>query len=258
MTWYGHVANSTILLFTNNRILILLTLYRNDLQNTSNECSTMNLSTKNKQYLLHKDPTPGHFYILPKIHKVNNPSRPAVSSNNHPTERISQFVDFHLKPLVYTTPSCVKNTTDFLNKLTAIDNLPDNALLVSLHVMSLYTNIPHNEGIDACRFLLQKRTNKHIPTETICDLIRIIPTMNNLKDRFNEYRRPIFNPTGNYIHTAVSEYFLTSNHFDNHMLLIPVEKLKNGRDSFRKAREAHLIHKAKAMESLGINKRDEL
>ena len=41
------------------------------------------------------------------------------------------------------------------------------------------------------------------------------------------------------------------------MLLIPIEKLKNGRDSFRKAREA-LIHKAKTIEPLGINKRDEL
>ena len=38
------------------------------------------------------------------------------------------------------------------NKLTAIDNLPDNAFLVSLDVTSLYTNIPHNEGIDAFRF----------------------------------------------------------------------------------------------------------
>ena len=35
------------------------------------------------------------------------------------------------------------------------------------------------------------------------------------------------------------------------MLLIPIEKLKNGRDSFRKALEAHLIHKAKTIESLG-------
>ena len=42
------------------------------------------------------------------------------------------------------------------------------------------------------------------------------------------------------------------------MLLIPIEKLKNGRDSFRKAREAHLSHKAKTIEPLGINKRDEL
>ena len=29
------------------------------------------------------------------------------------------------------------------------------------------------------------------------------------------------------------------------MLLIPIEKLKNGRDSFRKAGEAHLIHRTK-------------
>ena len=46
------------------------------------------------------------------------------------------------------------------------------------------------------------------------------------KDRFNEHRRPILNPAGNYIHTAVLEHFLTSNHSDNHMLLIPIEKLK--------------------------------
>ena len=93
---------------------------------------------------------------------------------------------------------------------------------------------------------------------TITSLQYIGEIKRNLKDRFNEHRRPIFNPTGNYIHTAVSEHFLTSNHSDNHMLLIPIEKLKNGRDSFRKAREAHLIHKAKTIEPLGINKRDEL
>ena len=56
----------------------------------------------------------------------------------------------------------------------------------------------------------------------------------------------------------LSEHFLASNHSDNYMLLIPIEKLKNGRDSFRKAREDHLTHKAKTIEPLGINKRDEL
>ena len=90
----------------------------------------------------------------------------------------------------------------------------------------------------------------------LCNLQYIGETKRRLKDRFNEHRRPILNPTGNYTHTA--EHFLTSNHSDNHMLLIPMEKLKIGRDSFRKAREAHLIHKAKTIEPLGINKRDEL
>ena len=39
------------------------------------------IDKKNKQYLLHRHPKPGRFYILPKIHKVNNPGRPRVSSN---------------------------------------------------------------------------------------------------------------------------------------------------------------------------------
>ena len=38
----------------------------------------------------------------------------------------------------------------------------------------------------------------------------------------------------------------------------PIEKLSNERDSFRKAREAQIIHKTKTLEPLGINKRDEL
>ena len=57
------------------------------------------INKKKKQYLLHEDPKPGSFYILPKSHKVNNPSRPIVSSNNQRTECISQFVDFHRQTL---------------------------------------------------------------------------------------------------------------------------------------------------------------
>ena len=92
----------------------------------------------------------------------------------------------------------------------------------------------------------------------LCNLQYIGEAKRRLKDRFNEQKRPILNPTDNYIHTAVSEHFLSSNHSNNYMLLIPIEKLKNGGDSLRKAREAHLIDKAKTIEPLGINKRDEL
>ena len=41
------------------------------------------------------------------------------------------------------------------------------------------------------------------------------------------------------------------------MLLIPIETLRYERDCLREAREAHLILKAKAIERLGMNKRDE-
>ena len=41
------------------------------------------------------------------------------------------------------------------------------------------------------------------------------------------------------------------------MLLIPIDKLGNEHYSIRKAREAHIIHKVKTVEPVGINKRDE-
>ena len=49
----------------------------------------------------------------------------------------------------------------------------------------------------------------------LCNLHCIGETKRRLKDRFNEHRRPILNPTSSYIHTAVSEHFLRNNHFDN-------------------------------------------
>jgi hypothetical protein len=39
-------------------------------------------------------PKAGRFYLLPKTHKVNNPGRPIVSANGHPTEKTFKFVDF--------------------------------------------------------------------------------------------------------------------------------------------------------------------
>ena len=56
---------------------------------------------------------------------------------------------------------------------------PTLLILVTLDVSSLYTNIPTNEGIEVCRRALNHRSAKPIPTETICDFIRMILTMNN-------------------------------------------------------------------------------
>jgi hypothetical protein len=65
------------------------------------------------EYLTPEDPKPGRFYLLPKIHKENNPGRPTciVSANGHPTEKISEFIDLHLWPFVENLPSHIKDTT---------------------------------------------------------------------------------------------------------------------------------------------------
>jgi serine/threonine protein kinase len=63
------------------------------------------LDNKTMEYLTPEDPKLGRFYLLPKIHKENNPGRPIVSANGHPTEKISEFIDFHLRPFVENLPS---------------------------------------------------------------------------------------------------------------------------------------------------------
>ena len=90
-----------------------------------------------------------------------------------------------MNPLVAFLDSHIKNTTDFLNKLADLATLPNKAILVTLDVSSLYTNIPRNEEIDAFRLFRDTRTDKHIPTKTLCDLLRIILTMNNFT--FNQH-----------------------------------------------------------------------
>ena len=100
------------------------------------------------------------FYGLPKLHNPFStfPSlRPICSGSNSCTVRISEFADHFLKPIAQRSFSYVKDTTAFINKLenTQIKNL-NNATLVSMNVNSLYPNIDHEEGAEACyEYLLQ-------------------------------------------------------------------------------------------------------
>ena len=122
------------------------------------------IDQETKDYL-----TPLHviFYLLPKIHKPGNPGRPIVSSCGAPTEKISQIVDYHLCPLVETLPlpSFIKDTTSFITKLQSLNNIPEGTFLVTFDVSSLYTNIPHHEGIEACTEALN--TIQQPPTEDV-------------------------------------------------------------------------------------------
>jgi len=123
------------------------------------------------KYLYNAQPRTPQLYLLPKIHKnkLPVPGRPIVSASNSPTEKISQLADHFLQPIVCTTKSFVKDTTDFINKIEQIPYLPNNAILATIDVTSLYTNIPNDEGIQACKIQLnrhrvsdEKPSNDHI------------------------------------------------------------------------------------------------
>ena len=64
-----------------------------------------------------------------------------------------------------------------------------------------------------------------------------------LKHRFNEHRRPVYNPSNISKPTTVSEHFLTNDHSANDITRIPLEIVKSNRDSVRKARKTLLTER---------------
>ena len=92
-----------------------------------------------------------------------------------------------------------------------------------------------------------------------CHLQYIGETKRQLSERFGEHRRSILNHQQLSTTTPVSLHFNQAGHSINDVRLIPIELIRSKRDSarVRKAREAHLINKAKTLHPFGINKRDE-
>ena len=127
-----------------------------------------------------KQPRHPCFYIIPKIHKPNNPGRPIVSACNCPTENISAYLDTILQPLVQSLPTFVKDSTHALNLIDAAkqgSHTPQ--YLFTLDVTSLYTSIPHTDGLKALAFFLNKRPSCDPPTQTLLCLAEKVLTLNS-------------------------------------------------------------------------------
>ena len=130
------------------------------------------------------EPLTPRFYLLPKIHKEGNPGRPIISSVNCHTSKTSSFVDYHIQDSAQSLKSYVKDTTDFINKISTLGELPEESYLVTMDVKALYTNIPNKEGLQALKETLDKKQHKSIATTVIITLMILILTLNNFI--FNE------------------------------------------------------------------------
>ena len=104
----------------------------------------------------------GMLYIHPKIHKrlENVPGRPVISNCGTPTEKVSEFLDYHLKPVMQSGRSYIKDSGDFLKKIKHLGSLPENAILVTADVVGPYPSIPHEAGLQALEEALENRNHK--------------------------------------------------------------------------------------------------
>ena len=130
-------------------------------------------------------------YFTPKIHKdpvtwpnKNIPSaRPIVSDVGSDLYNISKLIDFYLTPFSNKHPSYIKDTPDFINKLSQV-KIPENAYLITLDVESLYTNINTEQGIEAIKLMTQTYPNQERPDKEMLELINIC--LNNNDFIFNK------------------------------------------------------------------------
>ena len=133
------------------------------------------LTKVEKLYLTNISFSTSNFYEFPKVHKskqineaiqqqnneyieIHEPNdltvRPIVGGPNCPTKPLSQLIDIILKPFLIHIKSYVKDNLDFLRKCSRKNN--DSTTLVTFDVKSLYTSIPHNYGLEAICFWIEK------------------------------------------------------------------------------------------------------
>ena len=119
--------------------------------------------------LYRSNPGTSNLYLLPKIHKANNPGRPIINSVGSLTETLSAFVDEILRKYYKQVKSYVKDTTHFL-QLTKELRVEAKEYLCTVDVTALYMNIPHKDGIKrALRFMEQYQA-----TQTELTLVRYL------------------------------------------------------------------------------------
>ena len=125
----------------------------------------------------------GKMYWLPKIHKklYNVPRRLVISNCVTPTEKVSEFLDNHLKPVMREGMSYIKDSNDFMHKIRDLKDIPNNALLVTADVVGLYPSIPHEAGLQALKKVLEGRKDKKISTNDLIKMGAFVLKNNNFE-----------------------------------------------------------------------------
>lgn len=75
------------------------------------------------------------------------------------------------------TGSYLQDTTDFISKIEEV-SIPKDSWILSLDVVSLYTNIPHEELREVLKSCFDRRETLHPPTHFLLDLADFLMDFN--------------------------------------------------------------------------------
>lgn len=114
------------------------TLANNLVNNLEKDGAIDNITAKG---LKTHNAVPPRIYGLRKIHKEGCKLRPVVSSIKGPSYKLGRYIHQLLSPLVCLNNINVKDSTEFVAFINRAQ-LPKNYILISLDVVSLFTNVP--------------------------------------------------------------------------------------------------------------------
>ena len=143
---------------------------------------------KVKKTLYNKASRTPNFCMLPKIHKPNNPGRPIMNGIESITEKISAYVDQQIRHFVPRIPIYLKDTTHLIYILLGKKLAPED-ILVTIDVQTLYTKIPHTEGIQALNRILEETNTDPMKKLLICRLANLVLTKNYFSFNKRLYRQ---------------------------------------------------------------------
>ncbi|XP_046382277.1 uncharacterized protein LOC124153222 [Ischnura elegans] len=118
------------------------------------------IPVEEQRRLIVSAPKPPRLYDLPKIHKEGVPLRPIVSQIDAPTYRLAHYVANTLQKYVGNTSSHVKNLAHFVEIIRDL-TIEKEDIIVSLDVVSLFTNVPIADSVD----IVKKLTSSGIPKD---------------------------------------------------------------------------------------------
>lgn len=125
--------------------------------------------------LVNYNSVPPRFFGLPKVHKENCPLRPIVSTINSPTSKLSKFIADVLKiSFADYFEYSIKDSFAFAAVINDFQ-LPDDYVIVSLDVISLFTNISLEISVKIISDEWPRiQNNTNIPKNVFVKIIRFL------------------------------------------------------------------------------------
>ncbi|XP_046629061.1 uncharacterized protein LOC124309441 [Neodiprion virginianus] len=163
------------------------------------------ISVQLKRYITKSDCVPPRAYGLPKIHQQDVPLRIIVSFTNSPTFNLARTLSKWIGNNIVLPASRFKDSFVLVEGSSKF-SLPPNYTLISLDVVSLFTNVPQDLAIDAINSRWSQLSNNvPVPLRELINALNICVKATIFKFNNTNYAQTYGLPMGSPLSPILSD-----------------------------------------------------